>query len=355
MNTVVNISVIVPVFNTEAYLQRCIESILSSEFKEFELLLVNDGSTDQSRSICRRYEKRDRRVRLIDQKHQGVSAARNRGICESCGEWIIFVDSDDFISSDFLSMIMQKEYESQDLLIFDFAGSGECRHSVKGVKNCKKAISKMRYTRKENWLLVEKMLHCHQLMKDGHTDLRSACAKAYKREVIQQNFLKFPAELTIGEDQIFQISYQMKADHSLYLKKVVYYIETRPDSATQCYQSDTWKQYLCFIRYLKQVLKGYPYFPAWKDAYYDAVLTNLKGILVMGIFHPQNLDPVSRKYKLCYKIHRLQVMEKAIKHSNRKTGDWTRKVLIFFFQRDCFSVVELICRIGHIRMKYRKR
>lgn len=93
-NMIVNISVIVPVYNMERYIRRCVDSILSSQFESFELILVNDGSTDQSRSICKWYDKKDRRV-MIDQEYQSVSVARNRGICESCGEWIVFVDSDD--------------------------------------------------------------------------------------------------------------------------------------------------------------------------------------------------------------------------------------------------------------------
>lgn len=355
MNTKDNISVIVPVFNAEVYLRRCIESILCSQFKKFELLLVNDGSVDQSRSICKWYEKKDRRVRLIEQEHLGVSAARNRGICESSGEWIVFVDSDDFITDDFFSLIMRKEYEAQDLLIFDFAGSDEWRRYLRRRQSSQKAIMERQYNEKDNLLLVDKMLRCHQLMKGGHTDLRSVGAKAYKRKIIQQYFLEFPAELIMGEDQIFQIGYQMKVKRCIYLKKAVYFIETHPDSATQRYQADTWKHYLYFLRHLKDVLKSYPCYPVWKEGYYDAVLSNLKGILVMGIFHPQNSDSTSKKYKLCRKIRGLQMVERAVKYSNRQTGDWTRKVLLFFFRFRCYPVVGLICRIGHIRMKWKKR
>ena len=114
------ISVIIPVYNTEKYLDRCIRSVLNSTYKDFEVLLIDDGSVDGSLEICRAYCRLDRRVRLLTQKHGGVSEARNRGIQESRGEWLVFVDSDDFISEDFFDLIAQKKHQSCDLLIFDF-------------------------------------------------------------------------------------------------------------------------------------------------------------------------------------------------------------------------------------------
>lgn len=355
MNTVVNISIIVPIFNTATYLPRCIDSILCSRFKEFELILVNDGSTDRSCSICKWYEKKDKRVKVINQKHQGVSVARNRGICESQGKWVVFVDSDDFISDDFLSLIMRKECQTQDLLIFDFAGSDKWECCWEKKENFQKKVFGKQYIRRDNPLMVERMLHCHQLMKGGHTDMRSVGAKAYKRKIIQQYLLEFPVGIVIGEDQIFHIHYQMKVNHCMYLQKTVYYIETRPDSATQRYHTDTWKQYLHFIRHLEHVLKSYPYFSIWEEAYYDAVLANLKGMLLMGVFHPLNPDSVSKKYKLCHRIRKLQTIKHAVKYSNKKTGDWTRKVLLLFFWLKCYPAVSIICRIGHIRMRWKKR
>ncbi len=119
------ISVIIPVYNTEQYLHRCIDSVLASAYQEFEILLVNDGSTDHSPDICRQYAEKASRIRLINQKNQGVSAARNRGIDASTGDWIVFLDSDDRISPDFLRMVAQEEYQELDFLLFDFIRSAQ--------------------------------------------------------------------------------------------------------------------------------------------------------------------------------------------------------------------------------------
>ena len=104
MNTP-KISVIVPVYNVEKYLPRCIDSILSQTFTDFELLLIDDGSTDESGKICDEYAKKDKRIRVFHQENGGVSATRNLGLEEASAEWICFVDSDDWVEEDCLSAL----------------------------------------------------------------------------------------------------------------------------------------------------------------------------------------------------------------------------------------------------------
>ena len=102
------ISIIVPVYNVEEYLEKCLDSIQCQTYKDIEVILVNDGSTDRSKEICERYCERDIRFRLINQTNQGQSVARNRGMQESTGEFITFVDSDDVIKRDMLEQLMKQ-------------------------------------------------------------------------------------------------------------------------------------------------------------------------------------------------------------------------------------------------------
>ena len=99
------ISVIVPVYNAEKYLGRCIDSVLNQTFKEFELILVDDGSKDSSGNICEKYAERDQRIKVIHQENQGQAAARNRGVFNAIGEWIMFVDADDMIHRQMLEYL----------------------------------------------------------------------------------------------------------------------------------------------------------------------------------------------------------------------------------------------------------
>ena len=98
------ISVIVPVYKAEKYLPQCIESILAQTFTDFELLLIDDGSPDRSGEICDEYVRKDHRIRVFHQQNRGVSAARNLGLEQAVGEYIAFVDSDDYVLPDYWIM-----------------------------------------------------------------------------------------------------------------------------------------------------------------------------------------------------------------------------------------------------------
>lgn len=115
------VSIIVPIYNSEKYLKECIESILSQKYEKFELILVNDGSTDNSLSICNKYSNIDKRVRIINLEHKGVCNARNAGILSATGKYICFVDSDDKIDSNFLqTLIFLKDKYNADIVEVDF-------------------------------------------------------------------------------------------------------------------------------------------------------------------------------------------------------------------------------------------
>lgn len=114
------ISVVVPVYNVETYLVECLDSIQNQTYTDFEVILVNDGSTDGSQAICERYCQADKRFRLINQSNQGQSVARNNGVTASTGEFIAFVDSDDIILANYLETLMQHMGEDVDIVESQF-------------------------------------------------------------------------------------------------------------------------------------------------------------------------------------------------------------------------------------------
>ena len=124
------ISVIVPVYNVENYIEKCIESILSQTYTDFELLLINDGSSDKSGSICDAYVNKDERIRVFHKKNEGVSIARNLGIKRSLGEWICFVDSDDWVENLYLEKFVENKELDEDTMVsqgimYDFISSSD--------------------------------------------------------------------------------------------------------------------------------------------------------------------------------------------------------------------------------------
>ena len=117
------VSVIVPVFNTEKYLEKCLDSLLAQTWKNIEILIVDDGSTDGSPAILSRYQKADPRIRLFTQKNGGLSAARNTALRHASGEWLMFADSDDFVSEDFCETALNAAAaQNADMVLFDATG-----------------------------------------------------------------------------------------------------------------------------------------------------------------------------------------------------------------------------------------
>ena len=113
------LSIVVPVYNAEKFLQECIESVLHQSYHNFELLLVDDGSTDNSLSICRKYAEDDSRINVISQNHVGPYEARKRGVLQSKGTYITFLDSDDFIDEKSYILALEDMKSSIDVIIFD--------------------------------------------------------------------------------------------------------------------------------------------------------------------------------------------------------------------------------------------
>ena len=115
------ISVVIPVYNVEQYLPKCIDSVLNQTWKDFELILVNDGSTDHSLSICRSYAEKDSRIHVIDKPNGGLSDARNAGMEQASGTYIDFIDSDDFVEPQLLEACREKFQETgADMVLFDY-------------------------------------------------------------------------------------------------------------------------------------------------------------------------------------------------------------------------------------------
>ena len=186
------ISVIVPVYNTEKYLCRCIDSILSQSFIDFELLLINDGSTDLSGTICDEYAMRDMRVRVFHTENKGSSAARNQGIECVRGEWITFVDSDDYVRKDFLNNFVSRLNDNVDLICqgmeFDHIYS-----EAYPIKKCGVDFSGN---------VKNGILELYKTPMPG-----SLCNKCFKSKIVLEHKLRLNESFVLKEDEVFVLNY----------------------------------------------------------------------------------------------------------------------------------------------------
>lgn len=209
------ISIIVPVFNVEKYLARCIESIIKQTFKDWELILINDGSKDNSGKICDEYATKDNRIKVIHKKNEGVSKARNTGIALAKGEYICFIDSDDWIEATYLSNFETNRCH------YDFYFSGifyDTYDIVYSYKKYKERVCRNKYEIRDEFFKQD-------LLSNGYP-----WGKLYKSNVIKDNNLRFNENLTINEDHIFVFQYFCCVD-TLYITNTAGYHYTVFDNS----------------------------------------------------------------------------------------------------------------------------
>lgn len=231
------ISVIVPVYNVEDFIRECIESILSQTFCDFELILVDDGSYDRSGKICDEYSKRDVRVKVFHKKNEGVSCARNFGIKHATGEWICFVDSDDYIDVNHLEAFFYNYKKGDDLLM--------CGHVCH--------YTEMSTTKTETFSIPYTLNKIDDIIYDSEENniINSPVCKLFKHSIIMEHGLLFDTNTSYGEDHLFVLSYCMYVENISFTKKTTYhYIHRRRLSLTNAYtNSDRYVYY--FIQLVK--------------------------------------------------------------------------------------------------------
>ena len=340
------ISVIIPIYNVEPYLGRCVDSVLRSDYRDFELILVDDGSTDGCLRLCEQYAGRDSRVRLLRQENRGVSAARNRGLDACRGEWVVFVDADDCISPDFLGLAAGAE--GADLLLFDFAASREeltCAPRPDAV---------FRYGRADMPGLVERVLTPRQLRKGGQINFRSSNAKAFRKEIIDQYALRFDPDISYGEDKLFNLDYIFRAESFAYLPVPVYFYEARPGSLTHSFRHDAINDLITLMEKLQTVLTQHGPSPAITLVYNNWVLDHICFALTDLIFNPPEPRPLREQYAMCACLRKKTAFHPALKQ-NLWLGPLERRIFLFFFRLGWYRTARMLCAAARLRRKFRER
>ena len=228
--SVPTVSVIVPVYKAEKYLSKCIDSILSQTYKEFELILIDDGSPDGCGKICDGYAEQDRRIKVIHKQNGGVSSARNAGIKESKGKYICFVDSDDYIESDYLELLVRTKEENPDFsnIWCGFCTVRDYKRSITGTFIASNSEQFSEYS-------VNNIMTLHEKWLDP-----MPWNKIFVRSIIVENKIKFPEDLTLGEDLIFNFEYLDCTNKKIkVINKPLYdYIMNGKDSLDNKYYDD---------------------------------------------------------------------------------------------------------------------
>lgn len=229
------ISIIVPVYNAEKTLRRCVRSLVGQTYRNLEIILVNDGSKDGSLDICREFAGEDARIRVIDQPNGGVSSARNAGLDAATGTFVMFCDSDDWTEPDWCEA-MRGNYEENDLTI--------CEIDRDDIPLEKAEHPQILETAQRKDFLHRPLLMC------------ALYNKFFARNVIEDNHLRFPEQLSLGEDFAFVLSYVCVIGGNLrYLHRALYHYDTTGEDGLSK-KAPSLEQCVCFYQLVTNAMEA---------------------------------------------------------------------------------------------------
>lgn len=248
----IKVSVIIPIYNTEQYIEQCICSVLAQKLDDIEIICIDDGSTDCSIDIIRKYASEDNRIIILQKENEGQSIARNAGMDISHGEYIYFLDSDDFISDDALQILYYEASKNNlDNIYFDaesFFESDDLKKQHSSYINY--------YSRRSNYPEIVSGLELLQQMEQNKDFRVSPCLQFFKKSFLLKNNLRFEENM-IHEDDIFSLKVCLYAERSRHIPEKLYMRRIRENStmtSSNCFQH-SYGYLRCMICMLEELPK----------------------------------------------------------------------------------------------------
>ena len=331
-------SVIVPIYNSEKYLGSCIASILDQTFQDFELILVDDSSTDTSLSICNEYAKKDQRIIVVCQnKNEGVSSARNAGLQIASRPYIVFCDSDDLLDRDFLKTLTNP-LDDEDLV---FLGIKIISTSGNFIKQYQASSD---YTGQCNNEILKKIIN--------DKIFASACAKRLKTSIIKKNNIRFKRDINFGEDTLFVSEYLIHCSTIRVVPKSCYYY--RIHNSSHLNEIRTLKEFNAFNQTndliehtLEELYHGITKTSEWKKRIYSIIFNYLFKVLKNDKI--PNIEKV-RSLRVIFKHKNYPRRYSEVKNSLSSEGNslifslWIRSSIATLFIFYCAILKEKLTR-----------
>lgn len=335
------ISVIVPVYKVEKYLEKCADSIINQTYKNLEIILVDDGSPDNCGKICDEYANKDKRIKVIHKKNEGVSVARNCGIENSHGKWISFVDADDYIEENYFEILLSEiQKDSADFIM--------CGYNR--IYNEKNKIEKINCTNKkedgDSKKLLEKALNVQTSYGFCHMKLINA-------NIIKNNNIKFNPELEVAEDAFFIIELSKYINKFLFIGIPLYNYRFNPNSVVRKYDDNYCNKYLKSMKLIKKyIMNNYAENEKILQEMENFIVYHVLLIAVNYSFNKENkknaISEMNQFKKLC---NETDIINESIKKSNYNNLSITRKITLFTIKNKLYFLTMIIGEFRQIQFK----
>ena len=231
------VSIIVPIYNAQNYLNRCLDSLLAQTLEDIEIILINDGSKDDSLAICRAYEEKDSRIIVIDQKNAGVSAARNAGLDRASGQYVGFVDPDDWAEPDMYALMYEKIHTlGCPVCLCNYYKDDKNNSVPKRFKVKKEILNKQEVIK----VIVSNMVGVDDIMPRYNYVMGCVWRCLYERSFIEKNNLRFEEGIGFMEDLVFNVRALLKVESLCIVPKFLYHYVQNPKSILHTYNKNMW-------------------------------------------------------------------------------------------------------------------
>lgn len=337
------ISIVVPVYNSEKYLEKCIESIMNQTLKDIELILINDGSTDNSRKICDYYKYIDKRIKVLHIKNNGVSNARNVGISYANGKYIMFADSDDYVHPKWCETLYKVAESKKDDFIV-------CGYKIINQRITPFELKKVLADTKDKNLILHKS-DFYLLYRNGL--LNSPCNKIFKTDILQKNKIRYKKDLSLGEDMIFNLDYLKYCNGNINIinECLYYYVQSKEESLDYKYYSNLLEIYSLLFYTLRENMKIFnadfkkyeKYF--WTDYFYLLEKT------LRNTLHKDNNISIIEKVKYNNSIVKSEDFITSITYLNDKD---VNKFYLKALKTKNYIVIYTVCEILSYLSKIKK-
>lgn len=312
------ISVIVPIYKVEKYLDRCIDSIINQTYKHLEIILVDDGSPDHCPQMCDEWAKKDNRIKVIHKINGGVSSARNAGLDVATGEYIQFVDSDDYLELNACETLVDKMITNDaDIVVSGFTPIG----------NHVKCIKAVDFATRNFMQGVQNLYICGVL--------NAIWNKLYKKNLI--NHIRFQEKMKYGEDLLFNLQYMQNCQLIVYTSEPLYNYVNTPGSVVHSFSKQCFNDHCKIYDYIEKEYKK-------KYSQYLQFFNKMQSNLILFVFTSlvQTTTLTNKQKKDLIKTYTNTTY---FKKAKQYATSLVKKIQCFLLQRNCFKILKLLYKI----------
>ena len=286
------VSVIVPVYNVEQYLERCVQSIVGQTYKNIEIILVDDGSPDRCPELCEEWAVKDSRIKVVHKQNAGLGCARNTGIDYATGDYLFFIDSDDYIALDAIEKVM-KTAERTGAEIIQFGNVSVDNNDAVRRQSIPRMEKEVYRSREVTDIVLPNMIAADSRDAGRHLEL-NAWSNAYSSKLIQRSNWRFISEREIISEDYYSILWLMKDVRSFAIvPEAFYYYCMNNNSLSRCYRSDRFAQQKKFYTACMEVCEKAAYSQEVKERIAHLYMDGIIGILHM--YFMSNLSGKDKK------------------------------------------------------------